>query len=464
MDNNIDPEIEDLVKRFFSAANKKSVEYFDADDYVDIIEYFIDRKMIKFAKQALNEAIGLYPEDEIVLDKKAELLLIDNKTKDALLVLQAIDNPKMSMTFGMLGECYIKSGQMKNAVQAFNSLIDTSVPDDLLNTFIDVTQLFNENEMYGGAVEFADRGLEMFPNDIELSKEKALALTALGKSEKAIELYNKLIDQDPYNIEAWYTLANIYLSSDNRQEAVRCFDYILAIDNNPQVAYLKGQCLMHLERLDEAIEAMLLSLKWDDSNYYVKHDLANAYTQNDQMEKAVPIFKDIIDNFPVIPEAFIGYATCLFETTGKIEEALDVLNQAESIFPDNPGVLFFLAHYEIQEADVIENPEVILRNIERLKVCLESSPDNPMFNNAIGLAYFMLRQFNKAYKHFTIAARNGIDVNNIYIYISASAWLMGNKTLFAQYYREAKSRYSNTDSILSALCPEALDYINTLPK
>ena len=457
--DDIDPELEDLVRRFFSSINHHSNEYFDVDDYIDIIEYFIDQEIIKYAHLALREALLAFPDEETILDKQAELLMLDGKPKDALLVLNSIVLPQNSMTFGLRGECYTRTAQVDNARAAFNTLIEMCNPDDILTTFTDITQLMNECEMYSLTLEFADKALALFPNDIDITKEKGYALHQLGKGEEAITLFNRIIDLDPYNTMAWTCLSQIYYDSDNLTEAIRCFDFILAINFDADVAIQKSLCLLRLEQYDEGIECLKGCIENDPNNYSLKSLLASTYSQNDQFDKALPVYKDIIDHYPMSPNAFIGYANALYDVNGDYEGALDTLLQAETIFPKSPELQFYLANFELKYTPNEPSQEVLQSNIERLKICLESAPSHPHFNHLIGMAYLMTNQFNLAYTHFITALSSEEDIDGIYVFLAVSAWKIGNKEQFKKYYSEALSRYSNTNNILFSICPDAKKYV-----
>lgn len=459
-----DPEIEDLMRRYFSAVNQNSVEYFDEEDYVAIIEYFIDHQMMKYAQNALKEAESVYPNHELILDKKAELLLNKKDIKKAIEVLLSIQDPEDTMTFGMLGECYLQMKQTKKADEAFNKMIEHCYPEELHDMMIDAANMLNQYGEYGLALDYSERGLAIFPDDMGLLNEKAFALSRLGRIGEAKIIYNSLIDKDPYLIEPWHAMASIYCEEDNFSEAVKCYDYILAIKEDVHAAKMKGACLMQQGETERAIEPLLLSLKLDPKDYFIKLTLAQAYTLNDELDKARPLFKDIVDNYPIYPTAFRGYATCLLDLDGDTDKALKVLRQAAKLFPNDVETLFLLSHIEI-ETNILQGDEKKFKVcIKRLQKCLAEYPDHPLYNNAIALAYLMSNQFEKAYRHFMVALNNGYNLDNIYIYLATAAWMMDDKELFEKHYLESKSRYANTDEIVEKLIPGGLEYLQSKNK
>lgn len=58
----------------------------------------------------------------------------------------------------------------------------------------------------------------------------------LTKYDKAIDIYNKLLEETPYNKELWYFLANLYILKGQIYKAKEYLEFVLSIDNNSETA------------------------------------------------------------------------------------------------------------------------------------------------------------------------------------------------------------------------------------
>lgn len=461
--DDFDSEINDLIQQFFEHINEGVNHYFSADDLVILIEYFIDNNLMEYAQKALELALSLYPDDEIVIDKQAEMLLLDKKPRKALDVLQAVSNPQDASTFGMIGECSLRLKRIKSAIDNFDRHLELCDPDELMAAYASVANIFNEYSRFDLALEYANRGLEVFPTDnFEILIEKAYSLASLECFNEAIELYNMILDNDPYDIDAWSNLASVYDRIGNQTDTLKCFEYMSAIQPDDETERQKALCHIRLKDFESAARILVSLNEKDPKNYPTKLLLAQTYYLDDQLDKALPIYSEIVKSYPMFPEAFTGYANCIYILQDDYKEAVRILKKADKLFPDNTGVMFDLAKLEIDMERNNGNRHTYISGMKHLLRCLQQEPDNPEYNNVTAFGYIQNNNFEEALQHFTIALNNSDSPHqlpNIYLNLTFSAWCADDMELFRKYYTEAKSHYANTDEILFNILPDTKDYI-----
>lgn len=463
MDDDFNSEINSLIKEFFEHVNEGKKHYFSADDLVMLIEYFIDNNLTEYSHKALELALSLYPDNEPVISKKAEMLLLNNKPKKAMEALSEIEHLQEASTFGMLGECSLRLNQTKKAVMYFDRHIELCDAEELLSAYASVANIFNEHDRFGIALDYANRGLEIFKdNNSELLIEKAYASAHSGRYDEAKDLYNLLLDNDPYDVDVWNNLAATYDRTGNQTEALRCFEYIAAIQPNNETERQKALCHIRLGNLQTATDILKRLCNLRPEDYDTKLLLAQTYSANDQPDEAMPIYRELTEAYPLFPEAFTGYARCLYQLTDNCKEAIRILKSADRLFPDNAGIMYDLARLEIGMVRSNYSRRMYLSGMKRLKRCTEIEPDNPEFHNLLALGYIQDDKFEEALHHFTAAlecSETVQDLPNIYLNLTLTSWCTGNMDLFEKYYTEARRRYSNTDELLSQILPEAAKYI-----
>jgi len=98
--------------------------------------------------------------------------------------------------------------------------------------------------------------------------EAAIAMS-MGRTDKAIEAYDRVIDNDPKNVTAWYSKGYAFYkwgkaskNSSNYAEAIRSFDKVIELNQSFAGAYpnrnawaLKGDALFALNRTEDALQS-----------------------------------------------------------------------------------------------------------------------------------------------------------------------------------------------------------------
>ena len=75
-----DKEITSLIQRFEDMLQKDEHYFFDAEDFEDIIDYFLSEHNLANSKQAIEFAIEQHPSHTNFLLKKAQYFLLIHKS------------------------------------------------------------------------------------------------------------------------------------------------------------------------------------------------------------------------------------------------------------------------------------------------------------------------------------------------------------------------------------------------
>lgn len=106
---------------------------------------------------------------------------------------------------------------------------------------------------YSEAIIKFDRSLEIDPTNKEAWLYKGLSLDDLGRYPEALICYDKAIAIDPYYVIPWYNKGIILGNQGRYLDSITCFDRVIAIDPKDGGAwYNKGIALELLGRNTEA--------------------------------------------------------------------------------------------------------------------------------------------------------------------------------------------------------------------
>ena len=135
----------------------------------------------------------------------------------------------------------------------------------------------------------------------------ALAVSAKGNYDTALECYRKAIRLDPKNAESYYNLANLYMTMNNQEKAIA--EYQQAIQINPRYAKAYGNFAVALARQNrpsEALENFAKVAELEPNSVDAHFNLAVALLGDDQFEKAADHYRKVLALDPNDTEARKG--------------------------------------------------------------------------------------------------------------------------------------------------------------
>lgn len=191
--------------------------------------------------------------------------------------------------------------------------------------------------------------------------------------ERAAELYEEVLENDPNLVEAYFYLANSY----DQQ-------FRPALRGEPENDRLLDLAIEHYIESAERQryrELQTLSLQW----------LVEAYGPEKANDPASsePVLQAMIETDPENPDNYYRLAR-LYEDSGLYTEAEDVLMQVSASRPDDPAAYLQLAGFY----DRNEEFEDTIRSLQRRA---ELEPDNPEAYYTISTHYW-----RKAFRDFTL--------------------------------------------------------------
>jgi tetratricopeptide (TPR) repeat protein len=125
---------------------------------------------------------------------------------------------------------------------------------------------------------------ELLSGDAAALLEFAMVSTNLGEAQKALEIYQKVIDafSDPDSLKvAWNNKGLTFAILEIYEEAIVCYEKALEYDPTLKEAYYnKGRALSFLGRFPEAIESYGKAIELDENYEEAKKYLAEAKEKN----------------------------------------------------------------------------------------------------------------------------------------------------------------------------------------
>ena len=116
------------------------------------------------------------------------------------------------------------------------------------------------------AIELFDRVLEINPKNTEAWNNRGVALFQLGKGEEAIKCYDRALQIDPNFLEPLRNKGFVLRTLEKFDSALECYDRLIATEADPGDLRYKAFVLVGLGRLEEAVECLIEAAKIEPSN------------------------------------------------------------------------------------------------------------------------------------------------------------------------------------------------------
>lgn len=447
------------ILRTFEHAEKAGVPILlNSEELIDIAEYYYNKGNIPQANEIADRTIELYPGASAPLLFKARTALQNNNdVKKAKYYAELIADKTDIEYYYIKAEIMIASG--------FPDKADLYLEDCMLfvdeedNEFfpIDIAEIFLDY----GQIELAEAWLKRSgeTDSTEYKEQYARIMLAKGDFETSKDLYNELIDEDPYSTQYWNALASSLFMNKDIEGAIRCSEYAIAINPDDPAARLnKANALYKLGNYTEAIVyyKKFCELCPNDEtgemfigySYILLEDYTNAVKH---LKKAAEIAPQNSNNLTDIYKE-LAFALCCL---GKEDECFSALDEAEKM-SNEPNQMLVYRGSMLQK----------LGHIDEANDCFAQAIDNSKGSSDIlmkvAITIFERKDVFSAYKIFKFLYERDKDWNDGYAYYAACCFDLKLTDKFLSALQKAvEYTPEETKNVLGMLFPpetEVKDY------
>ncbi len=435
-----DAHLQSLVRRYEQLRSRGESIYLDANDFERLIEHYLLENDNATAAELIELALSIHPNNEFILLKKAAWLLQCGRPKDALRLVQHL--PRNEDSELMLASVYLALNRRDEALEIFNRHLAQET-DELYLYCSDVAEVLMHYDLYDKAKVFVDKGLADNPKDEELY-EQAIELCYLrGDSEASIDYYQRWLDEDPFNVQAWTRLGSTYLNLNRPQEAVNALEFAAAAADSPDlnICVELGHAYGRLNNYPKAIEC------YTQAYELLQHDnestslglgdlagcLAECYEYQNDFDQAIEWYRKAFELNPEDDMACVGIAYCLAQRN-EPAQAMSYYEQALQINPTNKDIW-------VGMAELLVNLGQFDAAIMAYKQALEGVKDpgaEELF--ALGNLYFQTGDYTLALEIFQQMEDSGKDMPNLQLCMALCYHMLLDTEQCERYLRRALAK------------------------
>ncbi len=247
-----------------------SLDSLNKDYYYLLSDLYLDVASSRQSLATLVKLASLYPEDEEVLIKLAELYLIfqmyddSRRTVDRVLVI----NKYNSEAFFILGYGFLESGDTIRARNAYLRAAELN-PETLRNWMalgnLGISTGDKETETY-----FLN-ALRIDSINMDAMNSLAVYYQTNDRMEEAKDLYKRLIIRDKTYVNAAFNLGLVYFEQDSLTQAIDHFTIALGINSAlPRAYYYRGMAYEDIKNYKLALNDYEQSSIFDPNNEELK--------------------------------------------------------------------------------------------------------------------------------------------------------------------------------------------------
>ncbi|MGV0752660.1 tetratricopeptide repeat protein [Empedobacter brevis] len=346
----------ELIEAFEQMLDNREYKYYDSEDLVEIIEFYIEVNDSEYAKRALDFAEKMHPDNIDIKIKKVEYFLSINELKRSAKLIQELkDLASNELDYLLVQARFWGMKNMPRKAIGFYEealLIDDEETDFICNCigneYLNLDEVHSALIAFKKAVKFNPENDYSFYSIIQCYEE-------IHNPDDCIAFLKDFIEDNPYSEVAWLQLGLLYNYKKMYAEAINALDYVIAINPNSIAGHAnKAASLEELGEYSQAIETLEETLEYDDSPAVTHLKIGELYEKLEKPQKALKAYHIAIKEDPQLDKVWAKSAA-LYDKMGNLEEAEYYIQRALELNEDNAeyytnSTYYFLKQMKFEEA------------------------------------------------------------------------------------------------------------------
>ena len=314
---------------------QKSISIYKRGLQVDpnhpILQYNLARSYVATnadldAFKAFEAALRAKPSWKDAVKEYSALLNKYSRTKESCEVIQKAINlyPTDGHLYYLLGKSFLVQTDYESAVKSFEKAI--SLDNTNPSYYEKLIFAYEREQKFEEGLEVAEKGIELFPNNIKIMREKVHLLFSakkLNTGASVLKNLSELTTRDPHVKDL---MGQYYICCDNKKNVALCFDKIRKLNPSYQnYLYNAAYRYIQVEKYEEAVKCLKVFSASQQKNPLPLILLARIEEFKNNYEVAIEILKKALSMNPNLNLAKEGIA----RLTKKIEEAKNPIETQE---------------------------------------------------------------------------------------------------------------------------------------
>ena len=450
-------DFRELLNSYEASINAGSSPFMDADDLVDIADYYSFNGETEKAEEAIQHALNLYPNATLPNVFMARKALLDGDYEEAREYAEEIGERDDPDYHYLRAEILIAEDRIDEADRYLRDYGLTVEADEYEDFVKDCANLYID---YGVSEKAYEWMMRSRGDDSDDFKElMARTLFGLGKYKDSERLFNELVDRHPFSKQYWNALASAQFMSEDYSNAITSSEYAIAIDpQDPEGILSKANGLFRLNNYEEALKYYKRYEELiPDDEFGILHQgvcLVNLERHDEALERLEAALAIAPEDSPFFAQIYQELAFC-YSAKKDPEQALKMLDKTETLDCDHIDMMVIRGHI------LLENG-LLRRAEEAFKIAIMKSDNAPSVLLRIIVSLYDNRYINACYqmllKFFEFINTYAPDFKGGHAYMALCCYDLGRTDEFLEHLRLAvEESPAEARMVLGCLFPQGTD-------
>ena len=339
------------LSKFESMLKTNNILFFDADQFEEIINHYLENGKIALAKKATKLGLQQHPSSTTLKLFQVEMFIFENELDIADLLLNELYQIEQSNEEIYIQKANILSrrDQHNQAIVLLKKALDITLEQGEVLSLIGMEYLFLED--YENAKDYFIRCLKDQKNEVHTDYSALYnviyCFEYLEQNQEAINYLNVFLNHNPYSEVAWHQIGKQYSILKQYKKALASFDFAIISDDRFIGAYLeKGKVLEKMKRYEEAIECFIITLGLDDPTSFALLRIGACYEKINNDEMALQYYTKCVEQDGLLDKGWIAITDFHYKKKD-YKKALYFIDKAINI--DSENVLYWKRYAKINK-------------------------------------------------------------------------------------------------------------------
>ncbi len=354
----------ELAKKFEDMIENNDELYFDTEEYEDIIIYYLELGDISYAEMATKYALKLHPSSIELKTKQLEVFLELERYVKAKELIDELKPSCMEMTDFLVccAKYYSNLGNPKKSIDYCQKALELKEEENFLHNFI-ADEFVNLDDPFN-ALKHYTLSLQFDPQDEYSLENVMMCYNKLNRSQEALTFVNQYLDRFPFSETAWYEFGQFHFNKKNYEEAIKGFDYLLAINSQSVGVYAnKAACYEALNEWTKAIAVYEEMLELEYTKAFTFYKIGLCYKEAKMLVPALTSFQKSLREDPQFYLAMMEQSY-IYEEMGQPKEALHFAKESVLLNDVNLDYHKRLAFLYIESGELEESLESLKKLVD----------------------------------------------------------------------------------------------------
>ncbi len=241
-----------------------------ADDRDAALVYavlLVGRELVDEAMGVLRRALTHHAQDVGLQLAQVEALVVrgDYEAAEALLDAMRSVSTAEPRHWSFLGDMYLDMGADEQAVECYKEALERGLNSP--EVAYRLAQLMEQNDDLDGTAHYMEIAARQAVDNPMLWQTAAELCYEVGRVDDAADAYERMLEDKPYDTDAWFMLGQSYRYLKRWGDAAQAFEEVVSLNPRHRISWIElGEVRLLMGRGEQALDAFrqALELKDDD--------------------------------------------------------------------------------------------------------------------------------------------------------------------------------------------------------